>query len=150
MTRVKSARLERLDRLRVILPAWVDPLFDGGRWSPKIIHLAGDAICFGSTKAPSNRRTWVHFNEAMSDTIAVALCGLNVDRPQRDVKSFLQSPGFAKLQKSHDTKIFLGDGNAYFSRQGTRLIDPSEIMTNAIHPSLLQLPHNLVAAIQVK
>ena len=30
------------------------------------------------------------------------------------------------------------------------LIDPSEIMTNAIHPSLLQLPHNLVAAIQVK
>ena len=81
---------------------------------------------------------------------AFALCGLNVDRSQRDVKSFLWSSGFVKLQKSHDTKIFLVDGNPYFSRQGTRLIDPSEIMAHAIHPSLFQLPHNLVAAIQVK
>ena len=86
--RVKSARLERLDRLRVILLAWLDASFDDGCWSPKIIHFTGGATYFGSVKAPSKRRTWVHFNEAMADTIAVALCGLNVDRSQRDVKSF--------------------------------------------------------------
>ena len=86
----------------------------------------------------------------MPDIIFVALCGLNVDRSQRDMKSFLQSSGFAKLQKSLDTKVFLVDGNAYFSRPGPRLVDVTEVMAHAIHPSLFQLSQNHPVAIQVR
>ena len=39
------------------------------------------------------------------------------------------------------------DGNAYFSRPGPRLVDALEIMANAIHPNVHDLPDELPSAI---
>jgi iron complex transport system substrate-binding protein len=47
------------------------------------------------------------------------------------------------------TKIFLVDGNAYFSRPGPRLVDALEIMANALHPSIHLLPAGLPEATKI-
>ena len=86
----------------------------------------------------------------MPDILFVAICEFNVEGSKRNEKSVLQSAGFAKLYKSFDTKIFIVEGTAYFSRAGPRLVDSLEKMAHTMHPSLFQLPHNLPAAVQVK
>ena len=136
-------------RPRVALLDWLEPLFDGGHWSPEIIDLAGGEPCFGDKQQPSQRRSWPQLIEAQPDYIVIALCGFNIERSMQDVEAFLACDGFAELQSTKKTNVFLVDGNAYFSRPGPRLVDALEIMANAIHPDIHPLPTALPAAIKI-
>ena len=137
------------DKPRVALLDWLEPLFDGGHWSPEIIDLAGGEPCFGAKQEPSQRREWDQLIAARPDYIFIALCGFNVQRSMQDVEAFIACDGFIELQAAANTKVFLVDGNAYFSRPGPRLVDALEIMANALNPSIHSLPAGLPAAIKI-
>lgn len=64
---------------------------------------------------------------AVPDILFVALSEFNVEGSKRNEKSVLQSAGFAKLYKSFDTKIFIVEGTAYFSRAGPSPVDSLEL-----------------------
>ena len=136
-------------RPRVALLDWLEPLFDGGHWSPEIIDLAGGEPCFGDKQEPSQRRSWAQLIDAQPDYIVIALCGFNIERSMQDVETFLACDGFKELRSIKKTKVFLVDGNAYFSRPGPRLVDALEIMANALHPDIHPLPTALPAAIKI-
>ena len=145
----KSSVINRSDKPRVALLDWLDPIFDGGHWSPEIIELAGGIACFGNKREPSQRRSWNDLIQAKPDIIFIALCGFNVERSMQDVEDFFSSQEFSVLRDQVGSKIFLVDGNAYFSRPGPRLVDALEIMANAIHPLIHKLPSNLPVAIKL-
>ena len=145
----KSSVINRSDKPRVALLDWLDPIFDGGHWSPEIIELAGGIACFGNKREPSQRRSWNDLIQARPDIIFIALCGFNVERSMQDVEDFFSSQEFSVLRDQVGSKIFLVDGNAYFSRPGPRLVDALEIMSNAIHPLIHKLPSNLPVAIKL-
>ena len=145
----KSSVINLSDKPRVALLDWLDPIFDGGHWSPEIIELAGGIACFGNKKEPSQRRSWNDLIQARPDIIFIALCGFNVERSMQDVEDFFSSQEFSVLRNQVSSKIFLVDGNAYFSRPGPRLVDALEIMANAIHPLIHKLPSNLPVAIKL-
>ena len=145
----KSSVINFSDKPRVALLDWLDPIFDGGHWSPEIIELAGGIACFGNKKEPSQRRSWNDLIQARPDIIFIALCGFNVERSMQDVEDFFSSQEFSVLRDQVGSKIFLVDGNAYFSRPGPRLVDALEIMANAIHPLIHKLPSNLPVAIKL-
>ena len=145
----KSSVINLSDKPRVALLDWLDPIFDGGHWSPEIIELAGGIACFGNKKEPSQRRSWNDLIQAKPDIIFIALCGFNVERSMQDVENFFSSQEFSVLRDQVGSKIFLVDGNAYFSRPGPRLVDALEIMANAIHPLIHKLPSNLPEAIKL-
>lgn len=145
----KSSVINLSDKPRVALLDWLDPIFDGGHWSPEIIELAGGIACFGNKKEPSQRRSWNDLIQARPDIIFIALCGFNVERSMQDVEDFFSSQEFSVLRDQVGSKIFLVDGNAYFSRPGPRLVDALEIMANAIHPLIHKLPSNLPVAIKL-
>ena len=145
----KSSVINLSDKPRVALLDWLDPIFDGGHWSPEIIELAGGIACFGNKKEPSQRRSWNDLIQARPDIIFIALCGFNVERSMQDVENFFSSQDFSVLRDQVGSKIFLVDGNAYFSRPGPRLVDALEIMANAIHPLIHKLPSNLPVAIKL-
>ncbi len=136
-------------RPRVALLDWLDPLFDGGHWSPEIIDLAGGEPCFGAQQEPSQRRDWDQLIEAKPDYIFIALCGFNVERSMQDIEAFLATEGYARLKIACAPKIFLVDGNAYFSRPGPRLVDALEIMAHALHPNTHLLPEGMPEAITI-
>ena len=138
-----------IDRPKVALLDWLDPLFDGGHWSPEIIDLAGGEPCFGAKQEPSQRREWDQLIEARPDCIFIALCGFNVERSMQDIEVFLATEGYAQLKAACGPKIFLVDGNAYFSRPGPRLVDALEIMAHALHPNTHLLPPGLPEAITI-
>ena len=145
----KSSVINRSDKPRVALLDWLDPIFDGGHWSPEIIELAGGIACFGNKKEPSQRRSWNDLIQARPDIIFIALCGFNVERSMQDVEDFFSSQEFSVLLDQVGSKIFLVDGNAYFSRPGPRLVDALEIMANALHPLAHKLPSHLPEAIKL-
>ena len=145
----KSSVINLSDKPRVALLDWLDPIFDGGHWSPEIIELAGGIACFGNKKEPSQRRSWNDLIQAKPDIIFIALCGFNVERSMQDVEDFFSSQEFSVLRDQVGSKIFLVDGNAYFSRPGPRLVDALEIMANALHPLAHKLPSNLPEAIKL-
>ena len=145
----KSSVINLSDKPRVALLDWLDPIFDGGHWSPEIIELAGGIACFGNKKEPSQRRSWNDLIQARPDIIFIALCGFNVERSMQDVEDFFSSQEFSVLRNKVSSKIFLVDGNAYFSRPGPRLVDALEIMANALHPLAHKLPSNLPQAIKL-
>ena len=145
----KSRVINLSDKPRVALLDWLDPIFDGGHWSPEIIELAGGIACFGNKKQPSQRRSWNDLIQARPDIIFIALCGFNVERSMQDVEDFFSSQEFSVLRNQVGSKIFLVDGNAYFSRPGPRLVDALEIMANALHPLAHKLPSNLPEAIKL-
>jgi iron complex transport system substrate-binding protein len=137
------------NRPKVALLDWLEPLFDGGHWSPEIIDLAGGEPCFGDKQEPSQRRSWAQLIDAQPDYIVIALCGFNIERSMQDVEAFLACDGFTELQSIKKTKVLLFDGNAYFSRPGPRLVDALEIMAHALHPDIHPLPTALPAAIKI-
>lgn len=142
-----SQRSETLaDRPRVALLDWLDPLFDGGHWTPEIIALAGGTPVFGDKRQPSQRREWHELIDAAPDIIFIALCGFNIERSLQDVEAFLKEDGFVELHRRTATEVYLVDGNAYFSRPGPRLVDALEIMANALHPDIHPLPEGVDAA----
>ena len=145
----KSSVINLSDKPRVALLDWLDPIFDGGHWSPEIIELAGGIACFGNKKEPSQRRSWNDLIQARPDIIFIALCGFNVERSMQDVEDFFSSQEFSVLRDQVGSKIFLVDGNAYFSRPGPRLVDALEIMANALHPLAHKLPSHLPEAIKL-
>ena len=145
----KSSVINRSDKPRVALLDWLDPIFDGGHWSPEIIELAGGIACFGNKREPSQRRSWNDLIQAKPEIIFIALCGFNVERSMQDVEDFFGSQEFSVLRDQVGSKIFLVDGNAYFSRPGPRLVDALEIMANALHPLAHKLPSNLPEAIKL-
>ena len=145
----KSSVINRSDKPRVALLDWLDPIFDGGHWSPEIIELTGGIACFGNKREPSQRRSWNDLIQAKPEIIFIALCGFNVERSMQDVEDFFSSQEFSVLRDQVGSKIFLVDGNAYFSRPGPRLVDALEIMANALHPLAHKLPSNLPEAIKL-
>ena len=145
----KSRVINLSDKPRVALLDWLDPIFDGGHWSPEIIELAGGIACFGNKREPSQRRSWNDLIQAKPEIIFIALCGFNVERSMQDVEDFFSSQEFSVLRNQVGSKIFLVDGNAYFSRPGPRLVDALEIMANALHPLAHKLPSNLPEAIKL-
>jgi|TARA_B110001469_G_C9634283_1_gene317694 iron complex transport system substrate-binding protein len=134
------------DKPRVALLDWLEPLFDGGHWTPEIIALAGGIPVFGDKRQPSQRREWHELVDAAPDIIFIALCGFNVERSLQDVEAFLKTEGFIELHRRTGTQVYLVDGNAYFSRPGPRLVDALEIMANALHPDIHPLPEGVDAA----
>jgi iron complex transport system substrate-binding protein len=134
------------DRPRVALLDWLDPLFDGGHWTPEIIALAGGTPVFGDKRQPSQRREWHELIDAAPDIIFIALCGFNIERSLQDVEAFLKEDGFVELHRRTGTQVYLVDGNAYFSRPGPRLVDALEIMANALHPDIHPLREGMDAA----
>ena len=144
----RSATIRTKHKPKVALLDWLDPLFDGGHWSPEIISLSGGEPCFGAKCEPSQRRTWQQLIAAQPDVIFIALCGFNVERSLQDVDLFLKTAGFGNLSNRSNNKVFLVDGNAYFSRPGPRLVDALEIMAHTLHPEIHSLPEGLPSAIQ--
>lgn len=135
-----AARSERVaDRPRVVLLEWLDPPFSCGHWSPELVRLAGGDEVIGRAGRPSRTLTWEEVRGARPDVLVIACCGFSLERTLIDVPGLGARTGWAG-------RVYVTDGNAYFSRPGPRLVDSLEILAHALHPGVHPLPRGLPAA----
>ena len=142
-----AERTERIaDRPKGVHLEWIDPPFCSGHWSPELVRLAGGTELVGREGEASRTIAWQLILEAESEWLMVACCGFNVPRTLQDLPLLAEYPAFRDLACVRSDRVFVTDGNAYFSRPGPRLVDSLEILAHALHPKVHPLPEGLNAA----
>ncbi|MEO0586169.1 MAG: cobalamin-binding protein [Planctomycetota bacterium] len=142
-----EARSEGIaERPRVVLLEWIDPPFCAGHWSPELICMAGGDEAVGQPAERSRTIEWSDVVAADPEVMVIACCGFDTQRTRQDLPILAAFPGFDRLTCVRDGRVYLVDGNAYFSRPGPRLVDSLEILAHALHPTVHPLPAGLPTA----
>lgn len=143
---VENRTLGVADPPRVVLLEWIDPPFCSGHWSPELVQLAGGNEVIGQPGQPSRTIAWNELLRADPEVLLVACCGFDAERTRQDLPILAAYPGFDSLSCVRSGRVYLVDGNAYFSRPGPRLVDSLEILAHALHPHIHPLPPGLPAS----
>ncbi|AWM36369.1 vitamin B12-transporter protein BtuF [Gemmata obscuriglobus] len=133
-------------RPRVVVLEWLDPPFSCGHWTPELVRLAGGDEVLGVSGGPSRTLAWADVVAARPDVLLVACCGFSLERTLVDLPALRDCPGWEALPAVRSGRVYVTDGNAYFSRPGPRLVDSAEIVAHALHPALHPLPPGLPTA----
>ena len=128
-------------RPRVAMIEWIDPLMAAGHWIPELIAMAHGEDVFGTPGARAPAIDWDDVAAADPDVIWIAPCGFDLERTGREAAALRDRPEWTALRAVRDGAVFLGDGNAYFSRPGPRLAETLEILAETLHPSAFRFGH---------
>jgi iron complex transport system substrate-binding protein len=146
-----AARASALrERPTVGVLEWIDPPFSSGHWTPELIAIAGGCPLLGDAGTRSRTLAWGDVRAADPEILLIACCGFDVARTRQDLPILARQPGFADLRSVRADRVYVTDGNAYFSRPGPRLVDSLEILAHAIDPSVHPLPAGVPAAEPVR
>jgi iron complex transport system substrate-binding protein len=129
-----------------VLLEWIDPPFGCGHWSPELVRLAGGCESLGRDGQPSRSASWEGLRDLDPAWLVVACCGFDVKRTLCDMPLLAGLPGYRDLTCVRRDRVYVTDGNAYFSRPGPRLVDGLEILAHALHPAVHPLPAGLTPA----
>jgi iron complex transport system substrate-binding protein len=136
-------------RPRVMLLEWLDPPFTAGHWSPEIVRLAGGAEVLGREGERSRTVAWEEIRAADPEVLVVACCGFDVDRTRQELPLLAGRPGFHDLACVRSGRVFLMDGNAFFSRPGPRLVDALAALAHLLHPDVHPRPAAAACAVHL-
>ena len=123
---------------------WLDPPFNAGHWTPELIEYAGATSLLSNKHKPSTTIEWSSVVDVDPDVLFIACCGYDLERTLLDMHILSNKKEWNNLKSVKQNKVYLTDGNAYFSRPGPRLVDGLEIMANALHPEVHLLPSHLI------
>ena len=115
---------------------WTDPLFNAGHWTPEIIEYAGGIDILGNKHEPSQTISDKSLIDVDPDVLVVALCGFDAARAESDLELLKSRIDFGSLTAAKTNRVYVLDGNSYFSRPGPRLVDSLEILARLLHPTL--------------
>jgi iron complex transport system substrate-binding protein len=135
--RVRERAERSATRPRVACLEWIDPPYGPGHWLPELIALAGGTAGLGEARADSRRIAWSDVVAFAPEIIVVTPCGFDLRRATGEALRVLPAmSGWAELPAVRDNRVFVIDGNAYFSRPGPRIVDSLELLAELIHPEL--------------
>ncbi|MFQ3611024.1 MAG: cobalamin-binding protein [Fimbriimonadales bacterium] len=117
---------------RVTLLEWLDPPFACGHWNPELVALAGGIEGHSQPGMPSRRLDWEEVLAWQPESIVIACCGFTVEQTLQDLPAVQSLPGWEQLPAVRQGRVFVADGNAYFSRPGPRLIDSLEWLADCL------------------
>lgn len=146
---IKNSQGKLNNKLRVVFLEWLDPPFGTGHWTSELIEWAGAIDCLGNKHQTARYIDWDALREADPDVLYIACCGLQTERALHDMDAIRSKPGWDELQCVRKGRVYLSDGNAYFSRPGPRLVDSLEILAHALYPDIHSLSEELPPALVV-
>jgi iron complex transport system substrate-binding protein len=121
------------ERPKCFLMEWIDPPFCGGHWNPELVQLAGGVEPIGRIGQPSRRVAWEEIQSADPDVVLLACCGFSVDRTRREMNLLAARAEWESLRAVRQGRVFVADGNTYFSRPGPRIVDSLEMLAQMLH-----------------
>jgi iron complex transport system substrate-binding protein len=123
------------DRLApsVVALEWTDPIFAMGNWAPELVEAANGRLLLGEKGGYSTAIDWKQVCDADPDWLIVAPCGFDLDRTLRELPVLEALPGWFDLRAVREGKVALADGNKYFNRSGTTIVETAEIVAEILH-----------------
>jgi iron complex transport system substrate-binding protein len=116
-----------------VLLEWTDPVFLSGNWTPELVEAAGGRPLFGEHARHSASTPWDRVVEADPDVLIVAPCGFDLERTLREVDVLEALPHWFSLSAVRRGRVALADGNTYFNRSGTTIVETVEILADILH-----------------
>jgi len=121
----------------IVVLEWTDPVFPMSNWGPELVEIANGRLALGKPGQHSRAIEWSDVREADPEFLIIAPCGFNLERAQREVSAMRQYAGWSELRAARDNKIICADGNLYFNRSGTTIIETAEILADILHGTRL-------------
>lgn len=136
-------------RPRVVVLEWIDPPFCAGHWSPELVRLAGGIEAIGIEGTRSRTVRWDDIVAADPEVLLIACCGFDVPRTLQDIPILREYPSFNDLGCTVGNRVYVVDGNAYFSRPGPRLVESLELLAHILHPDRHPFPAGAIPPIAI-
>jgi iron complex transport system substrate-binding protein len=136
-----SARVSLLPKPSIAVLEWLDPLMAAGHWIPELVEAAGGRDAFG---AAGKKGPWLSFDQlraADPDVLLAAPCGFPIARTRPEFSGLLARPEWRDLRAVREGRVFVGDGNEFFSRPGPRLVETAEMLAEMLHPDEVSFGH---------
>jgi iron complex transport system substrate-binding protein len=135
-TAARTAAIPLSKRPGVAFLEWLYPPFNGGHWNPELVELAGGVDLLGAPGKPSSTQQWESIVDVEPDVLFIACCGFRIERTLEDIQKISRTEAWQLLPAVKNGRVYVTDGNAYFSSPGPRLIDGLEVMAHALHPQV--------------
>ena len=130
----RTASIPDANRPRVGFLEWLLPPFNGGHWNPELVARAGGIDLFGAHGTASSTLDWDTIAASEPDALVIACCGFRTERTLEDVRQVAPRREWQRLPAVRNKRVYVMDGNDYFSCPSPRLVDALEIMAHALHP----------------
>jgi iron complex transport system substrate-binding protein len=112
---------------------WTDPIFAMGNWGPELVEAANGRLVLGEKGSHSQAIDWQLVRDADPEWLVIAPCGFDLARTLREVPTLEALPGWFDLRAVRQGKVVLADGNKYFNRSGTTIVQTVEILAEILH-----------------
>jgi iron complex transport system substrate-binding protein len=119
----------------VVMLEWTDPIFSMGNWGPELVEAANGKLSLGQAGQHSAAIPWETVRSSDPDYLIVAPCGYNLEKSRREAAILEALPGWFELRAVRDGKVVFADGNKFFNRSGTTIVETVEIIAEILHNS---------------
>jgi len=134
------AQAARVDRPRVAIIEWLEPMMIAGNWTPGLVDRAGGKYDLAVEGRHSEYVDWSKLASYDPEVLVIAPCGFDIERTLRETDTLTARSEWRQLSAVRSGRVFVMDGNAYLNRSGPRLVDTAEILSHLIHPGLCGPP----------
>ena len=141
-----AARIEQVrtrtaavgSRPRVFLMEWLNPPYCAGHWNGELVELAGGVDALSRIGRPSARVDWKKIADFAPEVVVISCCGFSLERALQEIPFLQTVEAWSHLPAVQNGRVFLADGNQFFSRPGPRIVDSLEMLAVMIHPALAE------------
>jgi iron complex transport system substrate-binding protein len=127
----KSVRQRSISSLVIL--EWTDPIFPASNWASELVEAANGNLLLGNKGEHSAAISWRSVCEANPDCLIVAPCGFNLQRTLLEIPVLEALPGWFELRAVKSGRVFFADGNKFFNRSGTTIVETAEIVAEILH-----------------
>jgi iron complex transport system substrate-binding protein len=117
----------------LVVLEWIDPVFAMGNWGPELVAAANGRLVLGEKGEHSSAIDWQRVCDADPEWLIIAPCGFDLERTIREAPTLEILPGWSDLRAVRQGKVVLADGNRYFNRSGTTIVETVEILAEILH-----------------
>ena len=117
----------------IVALEWTEPIFAMGNWGPELVEAANGRLLLGEKGGYSAAIDWKRVCDADPEFLIIAPCGFDLDRTLRELPVLEALPGWIDLRAVREGKVAFADGNKYFNRSGTTIVETVEIVAEILH-----------------
>jgi len=117
----------------VVILEWTDPIFATGNWVPELVEAANGNLLLGEKGKHSSAIAWEQVQKADPEYLIIAPCGFNLEKARDELPNLERLPGWFDLAAVREAHVAVADGNKYFNRSGTTVVETVEIIAEILH-----------------
>jgi len=112
---------------------WLAPMMGSGYWIAECCELAGARMIAGSAGGSAPCIPLAEL--ATADVILIAPCGFSIERSAQELIEIglLEDPAWQALPAVRAGRVFVADGNLYFNRSSSGVVESAEIVAEISH-----------------